>query len=404
MPDSKGFWSYVHLDDEAEGSRITRLAKDVTTQFEMLTGEPISLFVDRDALSWGDNWRDLVDSRLVSVAFFIPVMTPRYFMSPECRRELQLFAREAVRLGVKELVLPLLYVEVASLHDESCPDDLIRLVRQFQWEDWRDLRFAEPSSEGYRRGVARMAQRLVDVNRNLERTDAAIPEPSVDGGAAESIDDSPGVLDLMANFEGAIPEATATLAAIKQSMDAIAEATRGATTDLERGNQQGKGFAFRQAAAKRLASSLAEPVERVFSLGNAFASQFHSVDEGIRAIIERAGREIEREPDARSTICSFFDQVRSLSGTVRHGLTSMQSMLAAMATVERMSRDLRRVLRRLRQGLTTFIEASEVCDEWVRLIDRSSVRCEPAAVAEALDAIGRKVDSLQFKVPRESGK
>lgn len=54
---SQGFWSYVHRDDEADGGRIVRLAKDVVDQYEMLTGETISLFLDRDALNWGDNWR-----------------------------------------------------------------------------------------------------------------------------------------------------------------------------------------------------------------------------------------------------------------------------------------------------------------------------------------------------------
>lgn len=80
----KGFWSYVHADEEAEGGRIARLARDVRDQFQVLTSEPLELFLDRDPLSWGDAWRDKIDSNLASVAFFIPVLTPRYFMSPEC--------------------------------------------------------------------------------------------------------------------------------------------------------------------------------------------------------------------------------------------------------------------------------------------------------------------------------
>ncbi len=151
MANLQGFWSYVHADDQAEAERISRLARDVAGQFEMLTGESLALFLDRDAVKWGEDWRDKIDSSLASVAFFIPVMTPRYFMSPECRRELQFFARRATNLGIKELVLPLLYVDVPALHDETATDDLIALVRTFQWEDWRELRFAELTDEGYRR-------------------------------------------------------------------------------------------------------------------------------------------------------------------------------------------------------------------------------------------------------------
>jgi hypothetical protein len=133
-----GFWSYVHADDETEHGRIAELARDVVAQFEMLTGEDIELFLDRDKLDWGDEWRPKVDSSLATVAFFIAVITPRYFKSAECRRELQFFARRAVELGVRELVLPLVYQDFAALHDDEPDDDLVALVRGFQWEDWTD--------------------------------------------------------------------------------------------------------------------------------------------------------------------------------------------------------------------------------------------------------------------------
>jgi hypothetical protein len=58
MATSQGFWSYVHADDEADGDRISRLARDVASQFQMLTGEPLDLFLDRDAIKWGEVWRD----------------------------------------------------------------------------------------------------------------------------------------------------------------------------------------------------------------------------------------------------------------------------------------------------------------------------------------------------------
>jgi TIR domain len=205
MANSQGFWSYVHADDQAEGERISRLARDVAAQFEMLTGEPLALLLDRDAIKWGEVWRDKIDSSLASVAFFIPVLTPRYFMSAECRRELQFFARQATRLGIKELVLPLLYVDVPSLHDETAGDDLIRLVRTFQWEDWRELRFFDVAAEGYRRGVAELAARLVEANRQLEKADRTAIALQADDSLRRAVDDSPGFLDQIATAEETLP-------------------------------------------------------------------------------------------------------------------------------------------------------------------------------------------------------
>ena len=77
MAEFQGFWSYVHADDNAEGGRISRLAKDVVDQYEMFSDAKINLFLDKDDIEWGQNWRARVDDTLASVVFFIAVMTPR---------------------------------------------------------------------------------------------------------------------------------------------------------------------------------------------------------------------------------------------------------------------------------------------------------------------------------------
>jgi hypothetical protein len=303
-------------------------------------------------------------------------MTPRYFMRPECRRELQFFARQATRLGIKELVLPLLYVDFPSLQDDRTADDLITLVRTFQWEDWRELRFVDPAAEGYRKRVGRLAARLVAANRQAEKTDVAAIALNIDGRADGSADDSPGLLDRMATAEETLPKLKATIEAIGRDIELIGQAMQEATADVRQGDSQAQGFAARLLVARRVARRLAEPAERVWSFGNDFASQLHEVDEGFRAIIERAVAEVQQNPDARTAVCTFFKAVRSLSGATQVGLGHAQGMIDAIAPIENMSRDLRPVLRRLRQGLTTMVEARDISDEWIQLIDGSGVACE----------------------------
>jgi hypothetical protein len=384
MATSQGFWSYVHADDEAEGSRIARLARDVAGQFEMLTGEALELFLDRDAIKWGDAWKDKIDSSLASVAFFIPVLTPRYFMSPECRRELQFFARKATNLGLKELVLPLLYLDVAGLHDEPPQDDLMALIQAFQWEDWRELRFAEPSSGEYRRAVARLAARLVEANRHVERVDIAARALQVEEGIPEGEDESPGFLDRMATAEEALPKLVETMKAIGKDIELIGQTMQEATADIQRGEKQAKGFAARLIVARRVAHQLADPVERIRSFGNEFASQLHEVDQGFRTIIEHAASEIEREPESKAAVCEFFRAVRTMSAAAHDGLGSTQGMIDAIAPIEKMSRDLRPVLRRLRQGLMAMLEAREVSDEWIQLIEATGIICSDEASSKTV--------------------
>jgi hypothetical protein len=375
MADAEGFLSYVHKDDQVEGGRISRLGRDIVNQFELLTGESISLFLDKDAIGWGENWRGKIDKSLSSVAFFIPVMTPRYFMSPECRRELQFFIRKTTDLGIKELILPLLYVDVSDIRDETNTDELIVLVRTFQWVDWQSIRFLDVTSEGYRKGVAQLATRLAEANRRAEEVSISstmIKSKTPD----EPVDDSPGLLDRLLMAEETLPKMNKTLNAIGQNIELINQITVKSTDELHRVNAQGQGFGPKLIVARKMAHQLDDPIEQIWSLTNEFASQLHEVDEGFRTIIELALAEIEANPDSRTDVCEFFKMVCGMSASARQAYDSVQAMIDETASIENISRDLRPRLRHLRRGLTIMIEAKDVTDEWVHLIEASDVVCE----------------------------
>ena len=110
-------------------------------------------------------------------------------------------------------------------------------------------------------------------------------------------------------------------------------------------------------------------------LANQSASQLHGVDDGLRAIIEHAPVEIIENPESRREYCNFFSVIQKLSEASSTGLSGVQKMIDTFAPIEKMSRDLRPKLRRLRQALTTFLETIEVTDRWVSLIEASDVDC-----------------------------
>lgn len=375
----QGFWSYVHKDDEAEGGRISRLARDVADQFELLTGEPLTLFLDKDAIEWGDNWRDKIDQSLASIAFFIPVVTPRYFRSSECRRELHYFAKRATDLGIKDLVLPLLYVDFPALHEDPSKDDLIVLTRTFHWEKWQTLRLAEPESAEYRTGVAGLATRLVEANRQVESASLrGAATPGLQASASSPISEppeSPGTLDLLATGEEALPKWGETLNAIGEQITLIGKMMTEATGEIQRSEKVAKGFGARLLIARKLANQLTEPVEKIGALGNEYTSLMHDVDAGIRLLIERAPIEIAEKPENKEAFCSLFAAIQTMSASAIEGLSSVQHMIDVLAPVEKLSRDLRPTLRRLRDGLVVLLEGQEVVTEWVRLIEQSNVNC-----------------------------
>jgi hypothetical protein len=73
-----GFWSYTHEDDMLDGGAILQLSHLIMQEYNLLSGEPLNLFVDRNDIIWGEEWRKRIDSSLTETTFFIPIITPRY--------------------------------------------------------------------------------------------------------------------------------------------------------------------------------------------------------------------------------------------------------------------------------------------------------------------------------------
>jgi hypothetical protein len=366
MAESQGFWSYVHKDDDADGGRVVQLAHDIVAQYEMLTDEKIELFLDKDGILWGQEWERRIEDSLASIAFFIPILTPRYFASAICRNELNTFARRATELGVQELLLPILYLDIPGLQEDPPSDDLLALVKKFQWVDWQDLRFSDRASPEYRRAVSALAQRLVFANRAAEApaaSDAAISR-------ANTADEEAGVIELLADFELAVPRLTATTQTIAEAINDVNAAVT--LTSEEISEPRNQSFARRLVVLRDLSKRLESPATAISTLGDDFTQQLHDVDLGVRTLIARA----PEEPENRREFCEFFKNIRSMVSAAEGGLGALQGLIDSAAPLEKLSRDVRPPLRDMRRGLTLMVEGRDVMRPWVALIDASGVTCE----------------------------
>lgn len=376
MNNSIGFWSYVHDDDKADSGRISLLAKDISNQYKMITGDSIGIFLDVDGIKWGEDWRESVDSNLSLIAFFIPVITPRYFMKPECRRELAYFVRKATSLGIKELIMPLIYVDFTALHEQESEDELITLIKTFQWEDWTDIRFSDLTSEIYRKSVFRLATRLVDANKIIEEKNLAIEKSAENSSNALESDESPGYLDQLAEFEESLPITTSILDSIKKSIEIIGEIMSDAADDLNQSNSQPKTFNRRVNITRGVSIKLNKPAEQIYKDSIEFSSKLHKVDEGIRIMLRFAPDEIKKNPEVKNAFCDFLAAIRKMSAESHMAFEKVQEMINSLDPLDKLSRDLRPVLRRLRQGLNIFYESRLISDEWNNLVDANEINCE----------------------------
>jgi hypothetical protein len=376
--DLLGFWSYVHADDEVDMGRVTQLAKDIVGHYEAIRAESIRLFLDRDDLHWGDQWREEVDEALSNVAFFIPVITPRYFTRVECRRELQFFVTKAERLNITELILPILYIDVPELHEDEPSDPLMRVIKQIQWEPWTAHRFRDRDSAEYRSGVDALATELVRRVRAVERTDVASAAVASEE-LLRSDDGEAGTLDRIAALEEAMPRWTETLESIGAEINRIGELMQSATADMEAGEKQGKGFAARLTVARRVAGELAGPVAQIESLGQAFANDLADIDAGVQVLLAEAAEQAVEDPSQLPDLCEFMATLKALAESSREGLGSVAGMIEGSQAIERMSKDMRAPLRRLRSSLTAMLQAREITDSWENLVNAMPVDCSGAA-------------------------
>lgn len=158
-----GFWSYTHRDNDLDDGRIARLAKDISDEFELQTGETLRMFLDSNSIEWGDEWRQSINQAMDHAVFFIAIITPLYVRSIECRREFLAFMAQLQSSEPARILLPILYTDRFTGAESAAEDPIVQMVQRTQYEDWRKLRLSDCSSAAYRRAVHGMAVRIIDI-------------------------------------------------------------------------------------------------------------------------------------------------------------------------------------------------------------------------------------------------
>ncbi len=150
------FLSYSHDDDKSHNGNITRLREQLATHVEELTGDKFEIFQDRDSLAWGDSWRDRLVDSIDAVTFFLPILSPKFFKSDFCRKEVEQFLAREKTQGRRDLILPIVFVPIAHVKG----DELLRALLERQHEDVTELRLKAWTDYAWIERVAKMAERI----------------------------------------------------------------------------------------------------------------------------------------------------------------------------------------------------------------------------------------------------
>jgi TIR domain-containing protein len=163
------FMSYTHLDDERDGRRLTEFRKHLSSEVRAQTGEAFVIFQDRTHIEWGQNWEERIDGAINQVTFLIPIISPGYFKSQQCRDELEKFLKRERELGRNDLILPLYHIDTPLMNDNEkrASDSSAQAIAAHQYADWRDLRFDSFDSAAV---CKRLADLAIQIRNALERT------------------------------------------------------------------------------------------------------------------------------------------------------------------------------------------------------------------------------------------
>lgn len=158
------FLSYVRFDDEHEDGRLSEFRKRLSGEVRMQTGQEFPIFQDRNDISWGQNWQRRIDDSIDHSTFLICILTPGFFQSVACRKEVERFIEREKKLGRGDLILAVYYVECLQLRDKKQidKDKIAKLVNSRQYVDWRELRFEPFTSAEAGKSLAQIASQIRD--------------------------------------------------------------------------------------------------------------------------------------------------------------------------------------------------------------------------------------------------
>lgn len=385
MAGRQAFWSYVHQDDADEGGRIAELARLLSSRVRLMTGTAFPIFLDRDSLGWGVEWESKIREALLSTMFFIPIITPSFFLSTRCREELVSFSSSARALGLEELILPVYYTDIPQF-DTAGPsgDELIDLVKRYQWEDWREVALEDAASSVHRKAVHRLATQLLASGESADAkpaTDITTPkvlrqEDDEDGDGGKDGRDgdegpngngegAPGDLDILAEGEEAFQRLSQRIEQVPAVINAIAADAEEATKKIQQSDARGKGFAGRLNIAKGLANKLESEADVLEQAVGGYLDDLLKVDPMVMTVLSL----LRADPSQISEVPEFLDSIDVLTNAAGEGLGSLDPLAQTIRDNAQWSKDLRKPSRRIETALRQMVDTRSLFGQWKAQID-----------------------------------
>jgi hypothetical protein len=136
-----GFWSYTTADDRNARGKLTRLRALLAAELQQHIGRlpEVTIFQDIETIPAGGAWERQIRQALEKSSFILPIITPAFFQSEWCCRELEIFRDRENSLERDDLIFPIHWIDTSHIdpqvsHD-CCNSEVFRFLRSRQWTD-----------------------------------------------------------------------------------------------------------------------------------------------------------------------------------------------------------------------------------------------------------------------------
>lgn len=350
-PPIRVFLSYARDDDFVLGL-VEPFTRDLANFARADRGRSLEIFVDRDSIGWGDDWREAIRAGVEGAMVFLPVITRRYFQRPWCRDELFQFHSASRQRNVGALLLPVVVLGRDHIRPDS-EDPAVRIVDQRQCRDLGDAWADGNDSPTWRRTVLRLARELVDAVEQAEQRLAAEPP---DGAAVPT--------DVGAALRRLEQESGGLAWSIREPLDAFTAVLAKAGDLTARGGRQ----ADRSQRLIDVAAELQPHADRFLTGAREFDATVVETDELVRDYLRHLHDEGLTAQLARER-ASF-----AVTGEDVAALAQLDEMAGKVfidiRPLEIASAPLRRAVRGFREGALYLTDALTVMRGWLDPVDQ----------------------------------
>jgi hypothetical protein len=359
QPAVQCFLSFTHEDDSFLNF-VTPLKNSLEKFCASAHGRKIEVFVDRESIGWGEDWRTKIQDGLNAAMVFVPVISMNYFYeSGACREELTAFYAKANELGLTQLILPLIVLGHELITGQS-DDANIRIIEKLQYVDIKDAVLAGAGTAEWRRTMDVVADKLIRAIRSAEATLEKLKKCDrllLAGVAPER--DGPGLQEYKENLTKIGDLLERQFDAISHSLDELGEEMRQLTGDVA-----GLRPEAIKARVVRAADAIKPMAVNIQQVGTALETTVAETDATIRSymrlmdssmtpeLLDRARREYDEFVEMltglmalEARITEFLTQIRPLEAinaplraAIRPLRVGAQSMQLGMRTMRELSR------------------------------------------------------------------